>query len=144
MPIYGLAVVRISPMKQFRAVEAVEAPSPPPYFTPLLSDSTPPPKRRRQEEGDTWSLLRLFHLHTPRVCDPTTMLGKGSREPYLGHTLVRYGTPEHVHSALWLRMGELPGPAGSSFMLMLRLPLWELPPKPAAHWNGKGGARPFE
>ena len=71
-------------------------------------------------------------------------LAEGSREPYLGHTLVRYGTPEHVHSALWLRMGELPGPAGSSFMLMLRLPLWELPPKPAAHWNGKGGARPFE
>ena len=78
MPIYGLAVVRISPMKQFRAVEAVEAPSPPPYFTPLLSDSTPPPKRRRQEEGDTWSLLWLFHLfYTPRVCDPTTMLGRG-------------------------------------------------------------------
>ena len=44
MPIYGLAVVRISPMKQFRAVEAVEAPSPPPYFTPLLSDSTPAPQ----------------------------------------------------------------------------------------------------
>ena len=64
------------------------------------------------------------------------------REPYLGHTLlVRYGTlEEHVYCALWLRMGALPGPAGSSFMLMLRLPLWELPPKPgAAHWNGKGG-----
>ena len=144
VPIYGLAVVRISPMKQFRAVEAP---------LPSLPRTLP---QAVSTVGRTWRRRRRWHLAASVAAAPPPPLHPPEGLWPYHAWLARVGTRSRSHSgalwesrgrgacALWLRMGELPGPAGSSFMLMLRLPLWELPPKPAAHWNGKGGSGPFE